>query len=237
MSKENVLYTIIGLLVGLIIGFMGANSINQQAPLAGSAVQAGNLPAGHPNVPGGQPGSGGPMGPGTAEVQAAIEKARADPNDFEAQMRAAELYYQIERYDGAIEFLKKASQLKPDAYEVIVQLGNTYFDSDKYDEAEEWYTAALAKKQDDVNVRTDLGLTFMFRTPPNFDRAIQEFKRSLETDPNHPLTLQNLAVAYTKKGDAGNASATLAKLEGLDTANPVLGKLRSEIDKLKSETK
>ena len=31
MNKENILFGIVGLLAGLIIGFMGANSINKQA--------------------------------------------------------------------------------------------------------------------------------------------------------------------------------------------------------------
>ena len=84
-----------------------------------------------------------------------------------------------------------------------MHLGNAYFDLEKYEEAEKWYTSALSKKDDDVNVRTDLGLTFIFRDKPNYDRAIQEFRRSLELDPNHPETLQNLTVAYTKKRRRG----------------------------------
>ena len=100
-----------------------------------------------------------------------------------------------------------------------MHLGNANFDGDHYDEAEKWYAQALAKKPDDVDVRTDYGLTFVFRDPPNYDRAIQEFTKSLEADPNHPQTLQNLTVAYTKKGDAAKASATLARLEAADPKN------------------
>ena len=92
--------------------------------------------------------------------------------------------------------------------------------------------SALSKKADDVNVRTDLGLTFIFREKPNYDRAIQEFQRSLELDPNHPQTLQNLTVAYTKKGDAGLAVQTLTKLEALDPVNESIAKLREDIQKL-----
>jgi Flp pilus assembly protein TadD len=73
----------------------------------------------------------------------------------------------------------------------------------------------------------------MFREPANYDRAIQEFKRSLEVDPNHAQTLQNLTVAYTKKGDAANASATLAKLSAADKSNPAIAKLQSDIAALK----
>lgn len=226
MSKENVLFVIIGLLGGLIIGFVFANSVNQRAvPVAGQGMPNASLPSGHPEVPG---GSGGTQ----PEIQAAIDQAKSNPDDFDAQLKAAEFYYQIQRFDGAIEFLKRANELKPESREVIVNLANAYFDSAKYEDAEKWYVSALAKKADDVNARTDLGLTFIFREKPDYDRAIQEFQRSLELDPNHPPTLQNLTVAYTKKGDATNAGQTLAKLEGLDASNDSIPKLREDIKKI-----
>jgi hypothetical protein len=40
-----------------------------------------------------------------ADVQAALTKARNEPNNFEAQLKAAELYYQIQRYDDSIAYL------------------------------------------------------------------------------------------------------------------------------------
>jgi tetratricopeptide (TPR) repeat protein len=234
MNKENILFGVVGLLAGLIIGFMFANSVNKGAIATttspAGAVQNGPMPPGHPDV-----GDNPQSMANAPEVQAAIEKAKSEPDNFDAQVRAAEFYYQIQRFDGAIEFLKQANKLRPDDYDVIVHLGNASFDSDKYDDAERWYTQALAKKADDVGVRTDLGLVYMFREPANYDRAIQEFKRSLEYQPDHPQTLQNLTVAYTKKNDAANASATLAKLESLDKTNPAISKLRSDIGALKSK--
>ena len=229
MNKENFLFGIIGLLAGCIIGFMFANSVNQSAvkPVVATTVsqQNPNVPPGHPEIN----GNNGEMQP---QVQAAIEKAKAEPDNFEAQIKAAEVYYQIQRFEGAVEFLKRANQLKPDDYETIVNLGNAYFDASKYEDAEKSYSTALAKKPDDVNVRTDLGLTFIFRDPPNYDRAVQEFQRSLEKDPNHLQTLQNLTVAYTKKGDAAKAKETLARLESIDAANAAIPKLREEVQKM-----
>ena len=113
------------------------------------------------------------------EVQAAIDLAKKEPDNIDAQLKAAEFYYQIQRFDRAIEFLKRANELKPDNREVIVHLGDAYFDSEKYEEAETWYANAIAKKADDPDVRTDLGLTFIFRDKPDYDRAIQEFQRAL----------------------------------------------------------
>ena len=243
MTKDNILFGVVGLLAGLIIGFMFANSVNKgalatTAPMTATGAQTGNLPPGHPDVPPGTdvgPTGQQSMSASVPEVQAAIEKAKAEPDNFDAQTKAAELYYQIQRFDGAIDFLKRANQLKPDDYDTIVHLGNASFDSDKYDEAEKWYTQALSKKPDDVDVRTDLGLTYMFRDPANYDEAIKQFKRSLEYNPNHPQTLQNLTVAYTKKGDAANAAATLAKFETADKSNPAISKLRSDIDAIKTK--
>jgi tetratricopeptide (TPR) repeat protein len=231
MTKDNFLFGIIGLLAGLIVGFMFANSINQNGvkPVATQGMPSNAaIPPGHPDIGASNTG----MQPA---VQEAIEKARAAPDDYEAQLKAAEMYYQVQRFDGAIEFLKRAGELKPDDYETIVNLGNAYFDAKKYEDAERSYSAALAKKSDDVNVRTDLGLTFVFRASPNYDRAVQEFERSLSIDPNHIQTLQNLTVAYTKKGDISKAKATLARLEGLDTTNSAIPKLREDIQKIDSK--
>jgi len=232
MTKENLLFAIIGMLIGLIVGFFATNSLNQgmlaPATTATQPAPAG-LPAGHPAVPDGTGGTGG--GGAVPEIQAAIDKAKQDPNDFEAQMKAAELYYQIQRFDGAAEFLKKANAIQPDNYEVIVNLGNAFFDAGKYDEAEKWYTMALAKKPDNLDVRTDFALTFVFRDKPNYDRAITELKSVLESNPAHVQALQNLAVAYTKKPDQANASATLARLEQVDPSNTAIAKLREDIEK------
>jgi tetratricopeptide (TPR) repeat protein len=231
MNKENLLFGIIGLLAGLIIGFMFANSVNQNAvkPVAATTLsQNQNVPPGHPEI---NPANAA-MQP---EVQAAIDKAKAEPDNFEAQIKAAEVYYQIQKFDGAIEFLIQANKLKPEDYETIVNLGNAYFDAGKYNDAEKTYSAALVKKADDINVRTDLGLTFIFRDPPNYDRAVQEFTRSLQSDPNHVQSLQNLTVAYTKKGDAAKAKETLARLETISSSNAAIPKLREEIQKLEAK--
>jgi len=237
MNKENILFGVVGLLAGLIIGFMFANSVNQKGVTAQTADMRlnSNMPADHPAVPPGSTPPGGTQGAMTPEVAAAIEKAKAAPEDFDAQIKAADLFYQIGRFDDAITYLKTANKLKPDDREVIVHLGNANFDGEHYQEAEKWYVAALAKKGDDVAVRTDLGLTFVFRDPPNYDRAIQEFTQSLQTDPNHIQTLQNLTVAYTKKGDSAKANATLAKLEGVDPKNTAIAKLKEDISKIGSK--
>jgi tetratricopeptide (TPR) repeat protein len=85
-----------------------------------------------------------------------------------------------------------------------------------------------------VEVRTDYGLTFMLREPANLDRAITEFRRSLEREPQHMQTLQNLTVAYTRKGDAAAARATIGRLEAVNPNSAALPRLRADVEGLRS---
>ena len=155
MTRENLLFAIIGILFGFIVGFMSASVMSQKyAPAAATLGNSQALPADHPPV-GSQAASGNPQGM-QAEVTASIEKARKEPKNFEAQLKAAELYYQIQRYDQAIEFLLKANQLQPTDYRTVVVLGMVNLDAGHYDIAEKWYRAALKMKQDDTMVLSGL---------------------------------------------------------------------------------
>jgi tetratricopeptide (TPR) repeat protein len=156
MSRENILFAIIGLLLGFIVGFMFASSMSQKAAMQPAATGTQALPADHPPVAGQNAGNPQAM---FAQVQAAIEKARNEPKNFEAQVQAADLYYQIQRFDQAIEYLLKANQLKPTDYRTVVFLGLVNLDAGHYDTAEKWYRAALKMKSDDVMVLAGLAAT------------------------------------------------------------------------------
>ena len=157
MSRENILFAIIGLLLGFIVGFMFASSMAQKNAMQPAA--AGALPADHPPVAGaGGQNAANPQGM-QAQVQATIEKARSEPQNFDAQLQAADLYYQIQRFDQAIEYLLKANTLKPDDYKTIVLLGMVNLDAQHYDQAEKWYRVAMKMKSDDVMVLAGLAAT------------------------------------------------------------------------------
>jgi len=156
MSRENLLFVIIGLLLGFIVGFMLATTMNQK--MAAPAARTQNLPPDHPTI-----GDSAPAAPGQmqADVQAALSKAKSEPNNLDAQLKAAELYYQIQRYDQAIEYLLKANQLQPDNYEVVANLGMVNMDAGHFEAAERWWKAALVKKPDDVRVLDGLCFTLL----------------------------------------------------------------------------
>lgn len=156
MTRDNLLFSTIGILLGFIIGFMFASSMSQRMPTGPMNPASQNLPADHPPIDSGAQNTPGQT---QAEVMAQINKARQNPNDFDAQINAAGLQYQIDRYDSAIEFLMQANKLRPDDYETIFGLGLVNLDAEHYDVAEKWYRIALSKKPNDVRVLAGLCMT------------------------------------------------------------------------------
>jgi len=225
------MFGVIGLLVGLIVGFIGANSLNRSAVMQTASTSSNTagplgsnpaLPADHPPLGGANNDSSGSMGGAQPQVTAAIEKAKSEPGNFEAQMTAADLYYQIGRFDDAAKFYEAATKLRPAETEPMVKLANSFFDGDKFEDAEKWYLKALEKNPKDINVRTDLGLTYYLREPRDLDRAIKEYKAVLAIQADHEITLQNLSLAYKDKGDTAGLNETLEKLRKVNPNNPAL---------------
>jgi len=149
MTRENLLFAIIGILFGFIVGFMFASTMSQkQAATVTSVGASQSLPSDHPPV-GSQNAVSDPAAV-REQVTASIEQARKEPTNFDAQLKAGELFYQIQRYDQAIEFWLRANQLKPNEYRPVVFLGMANLDAGHFDVAEKWYRAALKIQQDDV---------------------------------------------------------------------------------------
>src|SRR5256885_13505663 len=153
MTRDNLLFAIIGILLGFIAGFLLAGNISQreaaQRAVPMSAQGSQNLPANHPPIGSGDQTAGDGGQQMLASVQTAMKQARENPNDFDAQLKAAELEYQIQRFDQALEYLLVANKLKPDDALVLAMLGQVNMDAKHFDAAVKWYKAALAKKADD----------------------------------------------------------------------------------------
>jgi tetratricopeptide (TPR) repeat protein len=231
IRKSNILLGTSGLLVGSIVGMAVAMTLNHP----GGALRAQAPPPQTQSV-------NLPSAPTKAvaekqimdEAAVAVRQAKNEPDNFDAQLQAAEIYYQIGAYEQAIEFLRRANQLRPGSDEVMVALGNIDFVAGRYEEAERWFTAVLDKHPNDVNIRTNLGMTFLFREQPDFERALIEFRRSLASNPRHEPSLQNIIIALARKGDRAQAQLMLARLERVNPQNTALDKLRLELGQMRT---
>ena len=114
MQKEKLLYALIGVLLGVIIGYLGTDAINQKyatVALPTTANAAANNAAPAP------PGSS--ASDPQADVTATLERARKEPENFEAQVEAGRLYAQISRFDQAVVLFEQARKLKPKDEDVL----------------------------------------------------------------------------------------------------------------------
>lgn len=225
---NKLLFGIGGLVIGLIIGFFSANSLNRNAVInETTAVQ-------NPAAFNGQVHSADIKEPQTAtakplpEVQETLDQAENEPGNFDAQVKAGDLYMRIKGFDKAAEFYERAQKIKPNDFGILAKTGNAYFDAGQFETAEKWYQQALSIKED-LSVRTDLGITFVQRANPDYERAVAEFETSLTANPNHETTLFNLGAAYFKKGDSNKAQEILAKLEQINPNGDLTKKLRETI--------
>jgi len=207
MSRDNLLFGIIGILLGFIGGFLLAGNITQREAAMranASSTQVGqqNLPPNHPPIAGGDQATAGEGGQQMlASVQTAMKQARENPNDFDAQLTAAKLEYQIQRYDQAIEYLLAANKLKPDDAMVLGMLGEANMDAQHFDAAEKWYKAALTKKPTDL------------------------------------ASLDGYCFVLLQMGDLKNAEEAMNKLAKIDPTNQDLAQFRNKLAELKSSKK
>src|SRR5215207_10605532 len=125
MNRENVLFSVVGLLLGYVVAFHLVVYVNQSQPspaAAGPGAQSAEGPsAGRPAVEG-----GADRQRLLAEAEKAAEAARTAPDNFEAQVRAAEGQFAARNFEDAIDFMTRANKLRPDDYETVVRLGRVY---------------------------------------------------------------------------------------------------------------
>jgi Flp pilus assembly protein TadD len=130
MSRDNVIFTICGLLLGLILGSMVIGPKLAQSKLAGATVPAGTA---EPSTPGATSLNGPPAAPGSMEAMAAVRKQ--------------------------LDALKATVERDPSNFEALVQLGNMYMDVTKWPQAVGYYERAL-RIREEPEVRTDLGICY-----------------------------------------------------------------------------
>jgi tetratricopeptide (TPR) repeat protein len=215
MNKESVLFSLVGVGFGLFFGFAFVTWANHRAQQPAEAAAQTSEANG---------------GASQAEADAAIKRARENPKDFDAQMDGARAYYDAQRYEDAVDLLLRANELQPTNVEPVVALAHVNADARNYKVAEKWYVAALGMKPDDADARASLGRVLLLAQPPDYERAVKEFRRALQTDPRHEPSLQFLAFALAQLGDERGARDALAQLEKINSGNPALPRLREEIE-------
>lgn len=183
------------------------------------------------------------------EIRERIAEADRNPNNPAFQKNLGLALYRYAAMKQNPELLAEVGRLLNRAYEndkkdydLLTTLGNTYFDigyfkkdNAQLQKARDFYLLALQQKPSDVDVRTDLGLTYFLNTPPENEKAIGEFQKSLQINPKHEKTLQVLTQTFLSQNNTFEAEKYLAKLKEVNAGNQYLAELESRISQIKSD--
>lgn len=244
MSK-NIIYCVLGTVLGFSIGFFIANTLTRPGVQVASSARApesvprplgpeqmgGALPPGHPEVADAAPSGGvGAAAATSPEAQTAMEQADRSPQDFDAQLKAARVFYGLHDYAKAALYGERAVRIRPKDFEALVLLGNTKYDEGDFVAAAPFYERALEIKPDSPDVRTDFGNTFFNRRPPDFNRAIAEYRKSVAVDPRHENSWKNIAAAALNLRDKATAGEAIERLAALNPQYPELADLRQKLE-------
>jgi Tfp pilus assembly protein PilF len=249
VNRTKIIYAVSGLLIGFLIGFFFSNTINRRE---NEALRAQFARVQHEaqiaNDDARQNATTTNKALTEDEIHEAIATTDARPADIYLQRNFGAALYRYASENGhekyltdAARMLKRASDNDPKDYELTVMLANALFDiAQKNDpasvkEARQYYAQALQMRPNDANVRMDYGLTFYLAQPSDPQRAIAEYRRALAADPQHELTLQNLAIALLSVGNVNEAQKRVDELEKVNATNLALPNLRTQLAQSKIE--
>jgi tetratricopeptide (TPR) repeat protein len=238
---RNLIFCIIGITLGFMIGFFFANAGRGSVPVdnarrataGGNASrqarpldpqQSGQLPPDHPSLDGSSAAS-------SAQLQTAMDSADRNPRDYDAQMTAAASFYQARDFNKAVVYLNRALAIRPDERDALTGMGQTKYQLGDYPGAATYFEKVLAREPANADARASLGDTYFQRTPPDYDRAIAEYRKALNVDPKHEHALAALADTLLRKGDKAGARDSIDKLTSLNPSHPALPTLRSMLIK------
>lgn len=185
------------------------------------------------------------------EVRQKIAEADRNPNNFAFQKNLGLALYRYAAMKQNADLLAEVGRLltrafenDPKDYETITTLGNIYFDigyfkkdNAQFEKAREFYQKALEQKPNDVDVRTDLGLTYFLNAPPESEKALAEFQKSLQINPKHEKTLQVAAQTLLGQNKPVEAEKFLARLKEANPKNQYLAELEMQISNAKTNPK
>ncbi|HEX2224725.1 MAG TPA: tetratricopeptide repeat protein [Thermoanaerobaculia bacterium] len=207
MTKDNLLFATLGLMLGFISAYLTFEAMQARQPprqLPGQAMQtAPGMPPGTPGAPGpgapGMPGgAGAPSGDpnsSMAEIQRLRDYVAANPNDSEAVLTLANMNFEISNWGRARELYEQYLRLKPQSPDVMSDLGVALF---------------------------NLG---------DHRAAIAQFHKAQSLAPDHWRSLYNEVIVLTfGLQDEAEADRVLKKLQQMQPGNPEVQRLATEIE-------
>ena len=133
---------------------------------------------------------------------------------YEAVKGSSNLQNQLDTFQIAKRYLKKALEIYPIYKDPLSVLGVIYYIEGKFDSAYFFQKKALDLNENEVSFNVNLGKTLNKLT--RYAEAIAVSKHALTLDPKDEGAHFNLALAYTNQGDNDNGLLHFSKIIALN---------------------
>jgi len=192
--RSNASVVIVCLLLGLIGGFKIANSqyrVQQSASLNRDIAQVTNGMTGQ-----------------QAEISAILDRAKANPNDAEAQLDAAAQFLQIQRPQEAMAYLEQARKADPNDRRVTAGIGVAHFMMGQYDQAIEFLKRTREQGADSPFL-TEFLISSYIQSRKNLDEA-ERLLKGLEARGDAPDSVAKLRAGLDAARSGGTVNSGAA---------------------------
>lgn len=204
MNKDHVLFLVIGLLSGFLLGYVAHEVMASRQPMRATfAADAGNAGVNSSSQPprqAPQPGGGG-GGPAMEQVQQLRAYVEKNPNDSQAVRELANLNYDINNWQRAAELYEQYLRLVPDEPNVMTDLGACLRNLGRSTEALAVFQRAREKAPEHWQARYNevLVLAFDLGRWDDADKALSELLKLQPTNPD----VTHLADEFQRKRPSG----------------------------------
>jgi len=178
MHSKQLVTGAVGTVIGFILGFFTFQILVQDPSGVGeqgsatSAPASSQLPAEHPPVE---------VLEGLLELQS---RAQTDLQDSQVRVTLGNSYYDMGRFDAAINWYEQALQLEPNDVNVRTDLGTAYLYSGNPIKAVDRYKRSLEIEPEHIQTLQNISVAYL--STGNYVEAIAHLEKLLESHPNYP---------------------------------------------------
>jgi tetratricopeptide (TPR) repeat protein len=156
MKSESLVFAVAGTLVGFLGGWIiGSQHTTARAPAAAVTASAAPAPASPGNAPAAPPLD-------SAKVQAATNRASAEPRNPAPRIELGNLYFDAEQYQDAARWYEAALAIDPSNADVSTDLGVSFYYLNQPDRAIAQFDKSLAINPKHSKTLLNLGIVRAF---------------------------------------------------------------------------
>jgi len=142
-----------------------------------------------------------------AAISEAMTYIQKYPKDYRSYLSVGSAYLRKGDPNSALDWFKKAEQMKKGDLVVKFNMGLAYFSMKNYDEAIKLMTPLVEKNKMNFDVHYYMGAVYYAKG--DYDKALETFKWALALQPSAADANLFIAKTYYKKGDKKSAQKYL----------------------------